>query len=176
MKPVQPSTIWPRVPAYAKSIIMLHQKAPPIPVGAIAANLGLSVKLATLPDAVSGEIRRVAKNEAEAEFAIRVNRHEDKRRQRFTLAHEIAHFLLHADKIKDSLSDDVLYRSTLSNRLEAEANKLATDILMPATLINNELTSLKDVTSEDQRVALLASLFEVSEVAMSIRLGIGARV
>ncbi len=174
MTVVYPSPVWDRVSPREKLIIAIHQTMPPVPVGALAVQLGLSVKLATLPDSISGEIRRVSKIEAQAEFAIRINRHEDRRRQRFTLAHEIAHYLLHSDKITDSLSDDVLYRSKLSNKLEAEANKLATDILMPAALINSELASLKDVHANERKIALMATLFEVSEVAMSIRLGLGA--
>ena len=135
--------------------------------------MGLSVKVATLPADVSGEIRRVSTAESVAGFQIRINRHEDKRRQRFTLAHEIAHYLLHADLIKDSLSDDVLYRSSLSNRREAEANRLASDILMPQSLIE-QISNEFPGQSREALAVKLAHILEVSEIAMKIKLGAAA--
>ena len=63
-------------------------------------------------------------------------------RRRFTIAHEIAHFLLHRDKIGDQLSDDAMYRSSLSSDDERAANRLAADILMPMGLIQDYMRKL----------------------------------
>lgn len=60
--------------------------------------------------------------------AIYVNKGHHVNRRRFTTAHEIAHFILHQDFIGDGIADDGLYRSKLSNAMEAQANKLAADI------------------------------------------------
>lgn len=167
---VKASPEWLRLSSTQQEIIKSHQVAPPVKLGDLAMQFGLKVTLVTLPDSISGEIRRVAPSEAKSTFAIRINKHDDKRRQRFTFAHEIAHFLLHADEIVDSLSDTVLYRSSLSNKLEAEANRLATDILMPAHLINAEMRGLGTVSDDDYRVVMMAKLFDVSEIAMKLRL------
>jgi Zn-dependent peptidase ImmA (M78 family) len=73
---------------------------------------------------------------------------------------------LHKARIGDGITDDALYRSGLSNKEEAMANKLAADILMPWHLIN--LVMDQGITT----IPELAKSFHVSESAMSIRLGI----
>jgi Zn-dependent peptidase ImmA (M78 family) len=62
--------------------------------------------------------------------------------------------------------DDALYRSRLSNNIEAQANRQAADILMPFHLINPLIDSgITDIQK-------LAERFHVSASAMSIRLGV----
>ena len=58
-----------------------------------------------------------------------------KTRQRFTIAHEISHFILHRHLLRSGIQDDVLYRSNQSDKIEWEANALASDILMPAEIV-----------------------------------------
>ena len=62
--------------------------------------------------------------------------------------------------------DDALYRSGLSNAQEAMANKLAADILMPWSLVNQKIKEGIDTVEE------LAQQFNVSISAMAIRLGV----
>ncbi len=152
-----------------KATIASLQVSVPVKVGEIAKALGLSVKLATLAANVSGEIRPDA-TAGSAGFLIRVDRHETKERQRFTVAHEIAHFLLHKDFIEGGLSDDVLYRSNLSNKKEAEANRLAADLVMPWSLIDDWMEQFPS-GSASQYVEQLAAHLGVSKIALQIRLG-----
>ena len=147
-------------------IASFHSKAP-VPVGAIASFLGLIVKISTLPIGISGEIR--PDTTAPSGYSIKVDRHEAKERQRFTLAHEIAHFLLHPDLIKNGLSDDVLYRSTLSNRKEAEANRLAADIVMPMSLVGEWMKQFPNSLPESH-IDALAEYLGVSTVALKVRI------
>jgi hypothetical protein len=165
---VGPSKEWHSLDVATKSIIELFQASGPVRVGAIADSLGLVVKLSTLPVGVSGEIRPDSR--ARSGYVIKVNRHESKERQRFTLAHEIAHFLLHKKDIKDGLSDDVLYRSALSNRKEAEANRLAADILMPASLVQEWMKQFPN-SKTDAHVEDIARYLEVSSLAFGFRIG-----
>jgi Zn-dependent peptidase ImmA (M78 family) len=146
-------------------IIDKHHVKFPIPLGLIAKELGLIVKLATLPANISGEIKYEG-----GVFVIRVNRHDVKARQRYTLAHEIAHFLLHKDYIGDGISDDVLYRSSLSNNLEVEANRLGADLIMPWHLIQNSLGILSDFKGE-KLYEELSEVTGVSTTALKYRLG-----
>jgi len=97
-----------------------------------------------------------------------VNSTEAPVRQRFTIAHEIAHFLLHRHLLesKGALVDDTMYRSGLSTAEEAAANKMAAHILMPFSLIN----SLSN--NGFNSVESLARQLQVSKTAMKIRLGI----
>lgn len=112
----------------------------------------------------SGKIFRDPLNGGSSGYSIGVKATEGFRRKRFTIAHEIAHFILHRSQIGDELIDDAMYRSGLSTREEAEANQLAADILMPVKLIR-ELQSrgFEDVVS-------LAGELQVSEAAMKVRL------
>ncbi|WP_066767383.1 ImmA/IrrE family metallo-endopeptidase [Sphingobium sp. CCH11-B1] len=147
-----------------RDVLKRHQQTAPVKVGALAADLGLTVLKSDLPAGISGMLLRDPKDSQK--WIIRVNRQEARNRQRFTIAHEIAHFLLHRDEIGGELTDDTFYRSGLSERREWEANKLAADILMPWDLVRS-LTDQRKLTPKE-----LAGELEVSEAAMQIRLGL----
>ncbi len=134
-------------------------------VGAIAKDFGITVMKSTMPGSISGEIR-----ETEGRVTIKVNRHDVKERQRFTIAHEIAHFLLHRDRLANGITDDVLYRSGLTDDLERQANRLAADIIMPYNLIQIALSSLNSLKTED-KLKTISELAQVSLAAVRIRLG-----
>jgi Zn-dependent peptidase ImmA (M78 family) len=53
----------------------------------------------------------------------------------------------------------------LSNSMEVQANKMAADILMPRHLLNQHVSNGVNSVSE------LARIFQVSESAMSFRVG-----
>jgi len=146
-------------------IIQQHQKAAPIDVTAIARDLGINVwEMHNLPTNISGKIFLDPLNGGESKYSIGVKASDTFRRKRFTVAHEIAHFILHRDKIGDELADDAMYRSGLSTREEVQANQLAADILMPVTLIRKY--QAKGVFD----ASMLADYFKVSEPAMRVRL------
>jgi len=151
----------------AHDIIRVHQAAYPVDVVALAEALGLKVFADELPAGVSGQIVKKPDYGSVSGYSIIVNSKEAPVRQRFTVAHEIAHFVLHKDMIGDGIQESALYRANgFSNRQEVEANKLAADILMPWHL-------LSPVVKEAPKTpAQLAETFNVSEVAMSIRLGL----
>lgn len=141
----------------------------PVKVGGLAHALGLKVMTAPLPPTISGLIQPSAA--APAGFEIKVNKYETPERQRFTIAHEIAHYLLHRDSIGHGVVDSIMYRSNLTSRKETEANKLAATLVMPAPLVTKELSraggaAQPGVTEE------LAALFRVSAPAMKVRLGL----
>ena len=148
-------------------IIEKHQRSTPVVVTAIARDLGLDVyNTSDWSDDISGMIRRDAEQGGSSGYAIYVNARHHENRRRFTIAHEIAHFILHRDFIGDGITDDALYRSALSSRLETQANQLAADILMPWPLLNAAMDGgINDVRT-------LANHFRVSPSAMSVRLGV----
>jgi len=123
---------------------------------------------------VSGQITR-----EEGHYLIRVNRHEARERQRFTIAHELAHFLLHKsviDSSPDGIKDNVLYRSGEPERIEYEANRLAADIVMPMALVQKVLQEEFDGVVTEATIESLAARFQVSKAAMEIRLSTFAEV
>lgn len=141
----------------------------PVKVGLLAQRLGLGVLRSTLQPGISGQIEPT--DEFPAGFVIKVNRHEAKHRQRFTIAHEIGHFMLHRDRIGDGIRDTILYRSKLSNQMEAEANRFAASLLMPFEQVRAKLNELG--LQRDRAASIeLARVFEVSSDAMEIRLGL----
>lgn len=141
----------------------------PVRLAALAEALGIVVKRSALKPTISGQIEPF--NEAPSGYIIKLNRYEAPERQRFTLAHEIAHYLLHRDYIGRGVVDSVMYRSNLHSRKEVEANKLAADIIMPLPLIAQELRDLGGMRNEIT-AAVLAEKFKVSLPAMKIRLGL----
>lgn len=162
---------WSKIPETERTIIESYQNNGAVKLGALAKELGLEVKASSLPPGISGEIR--PSERAGVKFTIRINRHEQKNRQRFTLAHEIAHALLHAEEINSigGIRENVLFRSALSNPLEVEANKLAADILMPWSLIRPLLSQYAELGQEKQ-IEKVAETLGVSSTALKIRLGL----
>lgn len=139
----------------------------PVPVVALARRLGLKVYDEDTNAAISGRLTRDPAAGGPSGYAVYVNVAHHRHRKRFTLAHEIAHFLLHRHLLDAGIvEDDALYRSHLSTAVEAEANRFAAEILMPWHLIDRAIE--QGVTAP----ADLACLFQVSETAMRIRLGL----
>ncbi len=139
----------------------------PVKLGAIARRLGVKVLLSTLPRGTSGEIRQ-----QNGEFVIRINRHEAKHRQRFTLAHELAHFLLHRGRVEAAScwSENVLLRAqNQPMQIEYEANRLASDLVIPSAQLA-EVTAEYSEPMTPEVITDLARRFGVSTAAMEIKL------
>ena len=107
---------------------------------------------AKLSDEVSGEIYPDLFSGGSSGYSIRVNVSHPLVRKRFTIAHEVAHFLRHRDRISNSLIDDRMYRSRLGTTVESEANQLAADLLMPRRLVgqfrNSGITTPRDLANK----------------------------
>jgi hypothetical protein len=84
------------------AIIRHHQDEPPVQVVPIARDLGLEVYRASgWSENLSGMI---IKDEGTGSgYAIFVNADHHEVRRRFTIAHEIAHFILHRELIGDGI-------------------------------------------------------------------------
>jgi hypothetical protein len=159
------ATAWDLSPAES-ALIAQHQREAPVDVVKLAQAFQVNVWEDALGDDISGKLFRDADSGGESGYSIVVNEPESFRRKRFTVAHELAHFLLHRKEVDSGVQDDVYYRSKLSNAMETQANRLAADILMPYSLIK----TLQDAGVKD--VMGLANRLEVSVAAMSIRLDI----
>jgi len=141
----------------------------PVRVADLAAELGIKVTRTAMPPKFSGLIQPCA--DAPSGFEIRVNKFDAPERQRFTVAHEIAHFLLHRHEIGSGVVDSIMYRSNLTSRKETEANRLAADIVMPVKAVKVEWERL-GLEQTEEVAEQLASVFRVSVSAMKVRLGI----
>ncbi len=104
---------------------------------------------------------------------IRVNKNHDHKRQRFTIAHELGHFILHKDvSLFVDKSTRVFYRDLKSSTgevlKEREANHFAASLLMPEHFIKDEIDKIDNLQGELSDY--LAPIFRVSSQAMSFRL------
>jgi Zn-dependent peptidase ImmA (M78 family) len=162
------NALWDRIDPDEAAIVRRYMAEIPVRVGALATELGLRVFRSSLPPNVSGMIMPV--DEEPGVYEIRINKFESPERQRFTLAHEIAHFLLHKSDIRAGVIDNVMYRSQLTSKKEAEANRVAADIVMPASAVRRELGDRTRLI-DDEIIDKLAAHFRVSIPAMKIRLG-----
>jgi Zn-dependent peptidase ImmA (M78 family) len=161
-----PSREYLNLPTDVREKISDVLKEYPVRLGEIAKRLGVKVLLSTLPRGTSGQI-----GQEDGEFVIRINRHEAKHRQRFTLAHELAHFLLHREKIvaEGGWSENVLLRSGQPASIEYEANRLASDLVIPSDQLSKATEDyVGPLTSEV--IEDLARKFGVSTAAMEIKL------
>lgn len=153
----------------AQSLIREHDLEPPIDVELLAEELGLDVSYEHLPDDASGFLY------VDDDFGmIGVHSLHSDARQRFTIAHEIGHFLLHdfdtvhVDKrfiMRDAKS------STAEDDREIEANWFAAELLMPNQWIREDVEELGGIDLEnDEEIEELADKYEVSNAAMQYRL------
>lgn len=157
-----------KVSATEKLVLNRYLSDYPVRLGNMAQELGVAIKVSSLGTGISGQITREGNG-----YVIRVNRNEARERQRFTIAHELAHFFLHRDLIDrsaDGITDTVLYRSGEPERVEYEANRLAADIVMPMDLIERELEREFGGVVTEGTIEALAARFGVSKAAMEIRL------
>lgn len=110
---------------------------------------------------------------------IGYNNSESEVRKRFTIAHEIGHFILHRldnEIFVDKKEFKVLYRDKNSGtgeiKQEREANAFAAALLMPEGRLITELKKMEfDLADEHENaVEALAKIFKVSTQAMMYRI------
>ena len=141
-----------------------------VDVHKVAEQLNLKVHYQELEDAVSGML--MVKN---GQAAIGVNKHHHFNRQRFTIAHEIGHYLLHARKAPIFIENLDLYRNGLSSEgtdaWEVEANTFAAELLMPEEVLKRLVKDIHiDPFFDEDIIRRLATRLQVSPQALTVRL------
>jgi Zn-dependent peptidase ImmA (M78 family) len=146
-------------------------RAPPIDVAALAVAQGARIKRELLDSNVSGLMVR----RPDGRVVIGVNRMHHTNRQRFTIAHEIGHMVLHGSQ-PSVFVDDVMvhFRADAGTRLpdprEIEANAFAAALLMPAAMLERDVHGRVIDVSEEKEIRRLARRYAVSQQALTIRL------
>lgn len=92
-----------------------------------------------------------------------VNRRHNERRQRFTLAHELGHFIMHKEK-NEAFEDYTFFRNNKMASIEYDANNFAADLLMLTEYVQNA------VESGCRNIGELAERFGVSNAAMRLKI------
>lgn len=149
--------------------ILAKLESPPIPIEDFAQKFGIQILYAP-NNKFSGALLK-----AKGKYFIGLNSLENSSRQRFSIAHEIAHFLWHSnhntaffdEPFEFFLRDDKSSQGI--DRREIEANRLGAEILMPRSWVVAEIKKLEQFSPEEQ-IRVLARKFEVSESAMKYRI------
>lgn len=146
----------------------------PVNPEAIAEKLGLSLKYEYFQDDLSGVLMR-----RNGRAIIAVNANDPVSRRRFTIAHELGHYVL--EHQGDVFVDRTILRrdarsSNAVDRQEIEANAFAAALLMPEEQVIRHANRILDMGHLDPQDIpnRLAKMFLVSEQAMRYRMtGLG---
>lgn len=142
----------------------------PIPVERLARSLGATLRYEPFEGDISGVVFRDG-----TDIVVGVNSLHHPNRQRFTIAHEIGHILLHKGKevhidrpIRVNLRDGVSSQAVDSE--EIEANRFASTLLLPRHLLVPDLEQQALEVDDEEQLKRLASKYRVSLQALTIRL------
>lgn len=147
---------------------------PPVPVSRIAMRLGLRVVIRPFTD---GALSGVLVREPGKPPVIGVNATHTVTRQRFTIAHELGHYILQPTEayFVDNFALDFRHASVTHYgrqvNAEVEANLFAAELLMPADFVARDLQELGTVDLlDDETIKSLARKYQVSPQALTYRL------
>lgn len=153
--------------------------AAPVPVVDLARSVGAIVRYEPFAgDNVAGMLYQPKTGKP----IIGVNSLDGARRQRFTVAHEIGHLLLHPrEELHVDAGFVLAFRnkksSDASDIREIEANQFAAELLMPLNFIERDIHKMElDLEDCEDAIEDLARRYEVSQQAMTIRLSVLARL
>jgi len=155
---------------------------PPIPIERVAKELEATVVYRPFDgkEKISGVLVREAKR-----TVIGVNAATEETRQRFTIAHELGHLIMHKGEIFVDMmarlnihgSAEINMRasspSITLDKKELEANQFAAELLMPSQFIESQITEVLDENPDievEDLIKKLSRQFEVSQNAMEYRL------
>jgi len=153
----------------------IEHKTYPIPIVNILRVLGFSVYVNKFKDDNISGIMLIGdelKEKFDSDRIIIIERKDSLGRQRFTLAHELAHFLFdYSSKNKKYAS--VFKYDIAQDKQDKEriANTFAANFLMPEEMFRNRYEQLKEGNySEDEIISILASDFQVTITAVARRI------
>ena len=141
----------------------------PVPVEEIARAVGARVRYSPFEGELAGMLMR-----GDGQTTIGVNSLHHPNRQRFTIAHELGHLLLHKGEVHIDRSFRVNRRDEVSSLAvdpdEIEANCFAAELLMPYDLVMAEFLECDIDVEDESEIRRLAKKYEVSLQAMTHRI------
>ena len=148
-------------------------KEAPVPVEKIAKWYGAQVKFSPLDEELSGMLYI-----KDSMPIIGVNSQHHPNRQRFTIAHELGHLILHKRQLLNQVHIDKKFPALMRDvdasagidLIEIQANHFAAELLMPTDIIRKELHKRKFYIDDEQPIKQLAKKFRVSKQALEYRL------
>jgi len=155
----------------AKELINQHNLTIPINVTALVKELGIELVVKPL-ESMSGFAYQ-----KDGHRVIGINKNDGPKRRRFTTAHELGHMLIHTDiDVSFDKKNELVYfrdskSSSGSQPREIEANAFAAELLMPSDSLLDSISKLGgvDLIEDDKKIRDLAKEYNVSFMAMSVR-------
>jgi Zn-dependent peptidase ImmA (M78 family) len=146
---------------------------PPVPVEKVARHLGAQIRFSPLDNEISGMIFI-----KDGVPIIGVNSLHHPNRQRFTIAHECGHLVLHRERLTQEVHIDkkfpVLRRddksATGTELIEIQANQFAAELTMPHSFLLRILGNQTPDIDDSELVNKLARQFKMSGDAMRLRM------
>jgi Zn-dependent peptidase ImmA (M78 family) len=148
----------------------------PVNVHDVAHLLGLTI----VSENLGADVSALLVTEA-GTSVIGVNKTHPRKRQRFSIAHEIGHHVMrhqfvpgehvHVDR-GSYISERGTRAAAGTDPKEAEANQFAASLLMPTKLVREHVARIGHLPLREIDVKNLATNFDVSEQAMTIRLSV----
>ncbi len=139
-----------------------------VDVVSLASQLGIEVYAVEESDDFVAQIKYSKKND---QFYILVNKNHPHTRQRFSIAHELAHYVRDHDKIK---AKGAMNRQNGGDANEEhQADKLAAEILMPDEIVRDYMNQMDVDSTQVIKHGLIAKLsekFKVSKLVATLRL------
>jgi Zn-dependent peptidase ImmA (M78 family) len=147
----------------AEEVLKKYGESPiPIQIEEIALRMNLKVSRAPSEEFSGLLIRK------DGHALIGINSNEAGVRQRFTIAHEIAHFVLHP--AKDAFVDYRNKKGSARTSDERDADAFAAALLMPRIQLERDFSILSKIGFSGEEISYLAKKYDVSEDAMKFRL------
>lgn len=144
----------------------------PVPVDRIAKQMGAQLRFSPLDQELSGMIFI-----KDGVPIIGVNSLHHPNRQRFTIAHEIGHLVLHRQTLTSAVhvdKDFKLFRGPKtaegSDPIEVAANNFGSELLVPRTFLEPFLEKLHVDMDDEKPLEELAQKFRVSKQVLSYRI------
>ena len=160
-----------RAQSRAKSLLAKHGCTDlPVDVAVLAKLEGVEVDQADFGDEISGVLMKDGDR-----AIIGVNARHAPTRQRFTIAHELGHFMLHTSRDLFVDKDYIVHfrdetSSTGVDPIEVEANQFAAEVIMPADKVRELFNARRFDIDDEAALRRLAAKFTVSPTAMAVRL------
>jgi Zn-dependent peptidase ImmA (M78 family) len=155
----------------AEELLRKHSTKIPVHILTIAKSLGITVRDEEFEEEVSGILIV-----QESGHVMGVNAKHPLYRRRFTIAHEIGHFVLHREQSRVFIDGSKTFNRNpesrkLNQRHEREANLFAAHLLMPEAELRNYIKR-KPLDPKDQTaLSRMSKYFHVSPEALTIHLG-----
>lgn len=130
----------------------------PLDVLSLVRAMGLTVRFEPMENQTSGKL---VKDKKSGRWIILVNSLHHPHRQRFTIAHELAHYCMHSPR-QDTFEDMAFFRKDNFPPYEREANRFAAELLMPEKSFREQVTKSPQVES-------IAKYFKTSSSAVIYR-------